>query len=479
MEEIDKIREVLEIYRKIFEISPDGFLIVDKNARIIYINPTYCYHLDIDEKSALGKPVLEVVKNSDLESMIKERTKIIEKNVIWPVFLGQYKTKEKYVVVSRCLVFDKRNNVIGAVGQVKFINDTIKLATAIETANEEVKYYKEYIDQIVDRKYTFRSILGVSQKIEEIKKLAQMASSNDFTVCITGESGTGKELFANAIHYASARRHRPLIKINCAAIPDELFESELFGYSEGAFTGAKKGGKKGKIFLANGGTLFLDEIGDLPLNMQAKLLRVLQEREIEVLGGEKSIPIDIRVITATNKNLLDEVKNNHFRSDLYYRINVIQIRLPALRERPEDIMVYAEKFLQEINLEYNTHVGLSARAKKVLEEYSWPGNVRELRNIIERAYTLSGGNNLITENNLPVNMLDRNRLKSRSEGQSLGFMLGEFEKEIIADTLVKNSYNIRKTAMELDISRSTLYSKMAQYSIEKKDEVSFRKDSEI
>ena len=463
----EELKELLNYYY-------GNVFVIDGNGVLLYVNKSAAQSLGLTVEELIGSTCYEMQENGYYDKSVAMEALETKKNTI-----SRYSTKTGLNIIC-CAnpILDEEGNV----SRVVVYSQDMAMLKDIMQEIEHEKQKNRHIQQTLSylqEKMACQNIVSASESMDNLFKILLNIAPTDSTVMIYGESGTGKELFANAIHYASARWHRPLIKINCAAIPDELFESELFGYSEGAFTGAKKGGKKGKIFLANGGTLFLDEIGDLPLNMQAKLLRVLQEREIEVLGGEKSIPIDIRVITATNKNLLDEVKNNHFRSDLYYRINVIQIRLPALRERPEDIMVYAEKFLQEINLEYNTHVGLSARAKKVLEEYSWPGNVRELRNIIERAYTLSGGNNLITENNLPVNMLDRNRLKSRSEGQSLGFMLGEFEKEIIADTLVKNSYNIRKTAMELDISRSTLYSKMAQYSIEKKDEVLFRKDSEI
>ena len=474
MDEVRQLRENFERLKKVLEISSDGFLIVDKNARVVYMNPVYCHHLDIEVESVLGKLVTEVVKNSDLASMIKERTKIVEKNVLWPALPGQYKTREKHVVVSRCLVFDDNGDVIGAVGQVKFVGDAIKLANVIESTTSELEYYKEYVDEIVDRKYTFKSILGISEQVEKTKKLAEMAASNDFNVCITGESGTGKELFANAIHYASARRHRPMIRINCAAIPSELFESELFGYSEGAFTGAKKGGKKGKIFMANGGTLFLDEIGDLPLNMQAKILRVLQEKEIEVLGGEKTVPVDIRVITATNKDLTQEVKNGRFRSDLFYRINVIPIKLYPLRERSEDIVVYAEKFLEDINAEYGTKVRLSAKVRKIFETYAWPGNVRELRNIVERAYTMVGTGTVINENTLPGNMIERHKFKVKSTGKSLSSILEEVESRVISESLKQNNYNVRKTALELNVSRSTLYTKMDMYGIKRDsgDEVS-------
>lgn len=459
-----KLLELVKIYKRILEISLDGFLIVDKNYKIIYINPAYCYHLDIKQEDVIGKDVQEVVINTHLKRMIEEKIGTVERNVLWEVLPGQYKTNEKHIIVTRCLVFDENKEVIGAVGQAKFINDTIKLANTLVTLSDELKYYKEEVQRISLGRYTFNNILGESKKLEETKKIARMAATNDFTVCITGETGVGKELFANAIHYESERRAKPIVRINCAAIPAELFESELFGYEEGAFTGAKKGGKKGKIIMANNGTLFLDEIGDMPLSMQAKLLRVLQEQEVEAVGSEIAVPINVRIIAATNKNLMEEVRNKRFRQDLYYRINVIQVNIPPLRERKEDILIFARNFLDNINEEYQTNVKLSKEAEKVLISYLWPGNVRELKNVIERAYTLSESGQILASH-LPGNIFSQIKIKSKS-GRSLYALVGEIERAIILESLERNDYNIRKTAVELDINRSSLYNKMQQYDID-------------
>ena len=231
------------------------------------------------------------------------------------------------------------------------------------------------------------------------------ASQSDATVLLRGETGTGKELFAHAIHAAGPRRSGPFIKLNCAAVPVELFESELFGYEEGAFTGAKKGGKPGKFEMAAGGTLFLDEIGDMPLPMQAKLLRVLQEREVERVGGTSTRPVDIRIIAATGQRLEELVREGRFRVDLYYRIHVIPINIPALRERREDIEEIAESFLLQLASEASEpRRSLSPEVLEILKAHDWPGNVRELRNILERAVTMSRGQALVSEN-IPEHLL--------------------------------------------------------------------------
>ena len=299
------------------------------------------------------------------------------------------------------------------------------------------------------------------------KRLALKASENDFPIMITGETGTGKEVFANAIHYASRRKTKPMISINCAAIPSELLESELFGYEGGAFTGAKKSGKQGKFELANGGTLFLDEIGDMPMVMQAKLLRALQEKEIEHIGGTKPIPIDVRIICATNKNLLEEIENHNFRSDLYFRLNVIQLELPPLRERQNDIDSCADHFLSELNEKYHTNVELSNATRQQFHNYSWPGNIRELKNIIERGYALQE-NGMITYTSAP-DTLQTSTSYHGINGNTLEEKVENFEKQVLMDTIRNHNGNLRKTAQALGIHRVTLYKKLEKYGISRKD----------
>jgi transcriptional regulator with PAS, ATPase and Fis domain len=285
------------------------------------------------------------------------------------------------------------------------------------------------------------------------------------SVLLTGETGTGKEVFASAIHYSSDRKKQPFIRINCAAIPADLLESELFGYAEGSFTGAMKGGKKGKFELADKGSIFLDEIGDMPLAMQSKILRVLQEKEIEKVGSYATTSVDVRVIAATNKNLEEKVRNKTFREDLYYRLNVINIEIPPLRERVEDIPLFAAYFLKELNKKYKTDIRLSPEVSQKLQEYSWPGNIRELNNIIGRAYSLVD-DEIILAAHLPASILTKFHLQSRvSSHRNLNILVDDFEREIIISFLEKNDYNCAKTAEELGIHRTTLYNKIDKLGI--------------
>ncbi len=322
------------------------------------------------------------------------------------------------------------------------------------------------IKSMVDRprkekgKLTFEDIIGNSNAILDSIRLAKRGAATSLIVLITGETGTGKEIFARAIHNASKYSNGPYITINCGAIPETLIESELFGYEEGAFTGAKKGGIPGKFELANHGTIFLDEIGEMPLNMQVKLLRVLQEREIVRVGGTKPVNIDARVIAATNKDLKTEVQKGRFRQDLFYRLNVINIRIPPLREHKEDIIPLANHFLEK----HCYQCRISPPAESALINYSWPGNVRELENVIERTASFCD-HGLIRLSNLPEEVKTQNSVKAFISEEKTS--LKNLEAKTIVDTLKKYNGNCTLTANILGISRTTLYRKMKHLGINK------------
>lgn len=451
------------IYKKILETSADGFIVINEEGFIIEINRAYCEFLSIKEKeTVLGKHILEVIKNSKLLDILQ--TGETDVNTVHKLEEGQAPGKELLVAVTRAAVKDG-NKVVAAFGQVKFSRETRLLAEKLQHMDDELKYYKNELKRIIGTQYTMESMIGESVKFLEVKKTAIRASKNDFSVLITGETGTGKEVFAAAIHNASSRRQKPFIRINCAAIPAELLESELFGYEEGAFTGAKKGGKPGKFEMANGGTFFLDEIGEMPINMQVKLLRVLQEKEIEKVGGRKPIPIDVRIIAATNQNLEEQIRQKKFRSDLYYRLNVMQFRIPPLRERVEDIPIFIKKLMQELYEQYGEYKELTPTAIKMLMEYSWPGNIRELKNTIQRVYAMSDGEKIF-EAHLPLNIFRKSESNAIRQGaKSLEDKMEEVEREIILNVLKKNDYNCRMTAVELGIHRSTLYKKFDKLQI--------------
>lgn len=452
------------IFHKILDISADGFLIIDESGGIIEINKAYLEFLALEREDVVGKYVLDIIKNSKLPEILL--TGETEVDVLHKLADGQSPNKEKVVAVTRAAVKDG-NEVIAAVGQVKFSSATRDLAQKLQQIDLELQYYKSELKRIVGNQYSFDSMIGQSSSFVRAKAIAQKAAQNEFNVLVTGDTGTGKEVFAHAIHKASARSNKPFIRINCAAIPSELLEAELFGYEDGSFTGAKKGGKKGKFELANGGTIFLDEIGDMPLVMQAKMLRVLQEREVEKVGGYNPLPVDVRVIAATNQNLEERVNARLFRADLYYRLNVIQIRVPPLRERIEDIPLLSSCFLNDLNERYGTCVGISDQAVRTLVAYHWPGNVRELRNVVERAYSMVDGD-IILNTHLHANIISRAKAEDIGlKGRNLETLMGEIERDILMEVLRKNNFNCSATAKELGIHRGTLYKKFDKLGIDK------------
>lgn len=320
----------------------------------------------------------------------------------------------------------------------------------------------------VDYNIKFSNIIGNTPIMKKIKKESEMASKSSSTVLITGESGTGKELFARAVHNNSNREKYPFIAINCAAIPDNLLESELFGYEEGAFTGARKGGKLGKFELANKGTIFLDEIGDMSIHLQGKLLRVLQEREIEKIGGKLNISVDVRIIAATNKNLEDMVEKGEFREDLYYRLNVLPINIPPLRDRKEDIPFLLESLIKNYSKKLNKNIdGIDNEAMAKILSYSWPGNVRQLQNIIEYSINMAVCN-IIRYEDLPEKLKVKSKIVNYEQSDYV-VPLKELEQIEIAKALNKfKDYkkDKEKAACSLGISRATLYRKMKEYNIE-------------
>lgn len=318
-----------------------------------------------------------------------------------------------------------------------------------------------------DMTITFDDIIGVSGELVAVKEYAHKIAAGRSTVLIQGESGTGKELFARAIHHASDRRTHPFVAVNCAAIPENLIESELFGYEEGAFTGARKGGKIGKFELSSKGTIFLDEIGDMPINLQTKLLRVLQDKVIERVGGNTPVPVDVRIIAASNKPLEEKVREKEFREDLFYRINVIPIYLPPLRERVEDVEILANSFLHKYNHKLGRAiVRMEPAAAEVLKSYKWPGNVRELENVVEYAVNMAGGNS-ITVNDLPRRLKAGEADSEVEQGPGITNMkaLEKREMEKALELYGGSSEGVEKAAKALGMSRATMYRKIKSYGI--------------
>ena len=343
------------------------------------------------------------------------------------------------------------------------------LLSTIRKALERRKILMEnlYLKQALDERASMGELMGKNDKIRKIYDIIEHISDSDSTVLITGESGTGKEIVAETIHKKSKRANKPYVIVNCAAIPENLLESEMFGHERGSFTGALDR-HLGKFELASGGTIFLDEIGEMPMAMQVKLLRAVQEGAIERVGGEKSIPIDIRIIAATNIDLKKAIQDKKFREDLYYRLNVIPINIPPLRDRSEDIPLFINYFLAKYNKELNKDIKyMSGEALKVFEEYSWPGNIRELENLIERIVTLSKDDHIDTAH-LPkdiVNLKRSNNGAFNLEEGSLMKAVRNFEKKIIIEALRYCNGNQTSTAKTLGIHRTTLISKLEAYGI--------------
>ena len=456
------------LYEKILDISADGFLIVNAKGNIVDISRAYCAFLGREKKDIIGNYVMDVIKNSRLpEIMITDETEV---NVLHRLANGQTPGNEKCVVVTRAAV-KEGNAVIGAVGQIYFRKEAMGLAEKLKNMDLELNFYKSELQRAAKDRYNIENIIGQDKQFIEIKKMAEKAAKNDFTVLLFGETGTGKEVFANVIHYESSRRHRPLIRVNCGAIPSELLESELFGYEEGSFTGAKKGGKKGKFELAHGGTIFLDEIGEMPPALQGKLLRAIEEKTFRRVGGVTDIRVDVRIIAATNRNLEEAIARNEFRQDLFYRLSTVPITLPPLREREEDIPLLADYFLAMYRTEFRRTVsGFSTTAMNRMKAYHWPGNVRELRNVTERAVLLSNSNALEPEDLL----LGRTVFNSGSAVSQVsefklppeGCSLMEVEKALVLQALERTQQNQSRACVLLGLTRDQLRSRMQRFGIQ-------------
>ncbi|MDU4862189.1 MAG: sigma 54-interacting transcriptional regulator [Terrisporobacter othiniensis] len=440
--------EELELEKKKLEILLNGMnkavVSIDTRGNIDKYNVKFRESFNIDdEKLESGNifDLLDFIKKPSTLDFEKYKTGIFYYKKLGRNLKGIYN-------ISQIVV---KNKLKG------YVIDFIENKEAIKNYNKINKDYKITLDNIV----------GSSEIMEHTKQKALIAAKSNSTVLITGESGTGKELFARAIHNHSDRTDYPFVAVNCAAIPDNLLESELFGYEEGAFTGAKKGGKLGKFELAHNGTIFLDEIGDMSLHLQGKLLRVLQERELDKIGGKSNIFIDVRVIAATNKNLEELVRNGQFREDLYYRLKVIPITLPTLRERKSDIPLLIDYMIKEYARKLNKDViGIEEDASKTLVDYTWPGNVRELQNIIEYSINMSNSTLLtldIIPNNIKSTYYDE---KSHKEEEIR--TLEDLEKEEIRKAFNKYKHYKKDkelVAKALGISRATLYRKLEKYNL--------------
>jgi len=444
----------------LFSTMSEGMMLVDRTGRVVWINESYKRFLPAlgfdSAEQFVGRPVEQVVPNTLMRQVIETGK---------PILVDLMNNKAGTFVVSRIPLRDDQGEVIGALGMVLFdhpqttlqplIAKFARLQSELDDARKELAAQRR-------PKYTFASYIGSSPAALEIKRQARRAAQLDTTVLLLGETGTGKEMLAHAIHAASARALKPFIGVNLAAVPETLLEAEFFGVAPGAYTGADRKGRDGKFRIADGGTLFLDEIGDMPLSLQAKLLRVLQEREIEPLGSNRVTEVDVRVIAATSRDLNALVEEGRFRPDLFYRLNVLPIRLPSLRERLSDLEALCESLLESIA----QRTGMPQRettssAIGALSAHEWRGNVRELRNVLEQA-TMHTDNIRLTAEDFITVLPQARRDAPRPSLRPLPQLITELEHNSIRSALEATRGNKVSAARLLGISRATLYDKLAE-----------------
>jgi len=444
---------------EILENVQDAVLIIDAKGTIIYINKAYTEQFGILPEKLLGKDLNKIEPDAFAMQAVRTGKPIFNK-------VSYVKSLNIDTIGITFPLFDVNHEIVGGCTLFENVTKLLRVAQELEKTQEMTAYLQEQLNQ-KQLPSSFDSYICNNAGMKEVIQLALKVAKTDSTVLIRGESGVGKEVLAKCIHAESKRLDSPMIKVNCASIPETLLESELFGYEEGAFTGAKKGGKIGKFELAHKGTIFLDEIGDMSFNMQAKLLRVLQEREMERVGGTKTIELDIRVIAATNRDLEQMIEAGTFRSDLYYRLNVVPLLIPPLRERYEDIMPLTRLFLDNLSDE---EIGIRPNVKKILRSYEWPGNIRELQNVIEHAYIVRNGRN-IEVSDLPKYLRPAYSGAGSyyNETTNLKAAVELLERDMIQETLERCQGNKSRAIKELGISRKAFYEKIAKYNLYEKE----------
>lgn len=464
VQQYDKSKEINEWYQLCFDTAYEGLAIVDEAGVIQLFNETYSRYVGMSKEEAIGLPVEQVIENTRIPIVLT--TGIPERNQI-------HRLQGQEMVVHRMPIW-KNGQVVGAVGMLIYegVSEIQKIMTKKgKLEKQKVELQNHRFKSTSRKRLSFEEILGESPAISQTKKIARKAALSKAPVLITGESGVGKEQFARAIHDTGIMRNGRFVSVNCAAIPDNLLESELFGYTEGAFTGAQKGGKTGKFELAHQGTIFLDEIGDMPLTTQVKILRVIQEKEVERIGGIDPIPVDFRIIAATNRNLGQMVRNGEFREDLYYRLHVIPLHIPPLRERKKDIPLLIANQLPILCETYGvTQKTIDKDVMQLFFRYHWPGNIRELLNVLERLFALTSESH-VKVSDLPKEFFQIEKIQTYRTNSSLlnerrevrQLAQEEEEKSVIESVLLEVNGNKSEAAKRLGITRATLYNKLCRY----------------
>lgn len=457
-QELEIVKELQTTLTGVLSASSDGVFVSDVTGTIRYINERASRLVSETSEEIIGMPVATFLQTKNPVQTAKTGS----------VEVNECNINGRNCIISHIPIMKENNNGIEITGVVStvYLDDNVlteEIARKWFSLSQQVQYYSNELEKRDGENNSFDQIVSKNPEFNKMKKDAQRIARSSSTVLLTGESGVGKNLFAHAIHAASPRADRPFVKVNCAAIPETLLESELFGYAPGSFTGASKKGKPGYFERAHEGTIFLDEIGDMPQSIQVKILQVLQEKEFTRVGGNSNQEVDVRIIAATNRDLREEIAKGTFREDLYYRLNVIEFYLPPLRERSEDILPLAELFIKKYNQILGSNVmGINQQAKNALEYHSWPGNIRELENAIERAA------NYVWEGEIGIEDLPPHIFRVEQEHlepPSYRGTLSEVEKEMLLEALSKAKGNKSAAARLLKISRSAFYEKLAKYGL--------------
>ncbi len=461
-------QQALNYFQSSFEHFYDHAIAVDNMSCVTWISDSYAQFLDI-KHDPVGAPITDILPNSFMPAVVSSGE---------PVLLDMLNINDDWVVVSAFPLKNDQQEVIGAFGYVAvdqmqrikpLLHHYSRLSDHLQKTQEELRQNRR-------ARYTLSQCIGSSDAMRQVKQQISQAARYDMAVLLEGETGTGKEMFAHALHNLSARRDSPFISVNVAAIPESLLEAEFFGVSPGAYTGVQKGGREGKLSLAQNGTLFLDEIGDMPLELQAKLLRVLEEKEYEKLGSNTLQQANIRIVAASSRNLSDMVANKQFRADLFYRLNTVPLVLPPLRKRLEDLPALCERLLDDIAISHQqTPKTIDQDAITALAQHDWPGNIRELKNLLERACIANPHDNIAMPTvcqllDLDTNLIDTQVTCSQASFQpdnprSLQAAVQQAERQAIISALHTCGHKKTATARYLSISRASLYNKMQQLGI--------------
>lgn len=449
------IESQIELFKTAFESSYDGIHILDKDGATLYINKACTRIEGITEEEAKKKNIRQLVE----EGVYSESVTLIVLETNAPATIVQTAKNGSEILVTGTPIY-KDGKIDKIIVNSRDITELNALKKEVLLREEQSRKYQEELE--LYRKEYMQPPLMVSKnlKMQKVLNLASVVSDVDSTVLVTGESGVGKGLISKYIHSCSGRRDGPFIKIDCSAIPETLFESEIFGYEKGAFTGAEKRGKIGLLELANGGTVFLDEIGEMPLAMQPKILRAIQDRQVRRVGGEELRNLDVRIIAATNIDIEKMVEEKLFREDLYYRLNVVPIQIPPLRERPEDILPLVNGIVEGINHKYGWHKVIDTATIKRMMVYPWPGNVRELENLIERLMVSTEGKTITVED-LPMEMLG-NTVTVKEEGVDFKEIFSKFEYDLIKN-VIKRKGSIIEAAGEIGVDVTTVRRKLKRF----------------